>query len=40
MRVLAIIDHPWAGSFNHAILEAATSGLRAAGTGRGQRATC
>jgi len=31
MRVLAVIDHPWADSFNHAILKAAVSGLEAAG---------
>ena len=31
MRVLAIIDHPWADSFNHAILGTAVSALEAAG---------
>ncbi|OHD24724.1 MAG: hypothetical protein A2Y38_05845 [Spirochaetes bacterium GWB1_59_5] len=31
MRVLAVIDHPWAESFNHAILKAVVGGLEAAG---------
>ena len=31
MRVMAIIDHPRPGSFNHAILSAAVDGLRSAG---------
>ncbi len=31
MRVLAVLDHPWENSFNHAILKAAVAGLEAAG---------
>ncbi len=31
MRALAVIDHPWAESFNHAIFKVACDSLRAAG---------
>jgi putative NADPH-quinone reductase len=31
MRIMAIIDHPWSGSFNHAVLERAVGTLESGG---------